>query len=908
MIAPCILHHLGAASCADRRSCLGPLTPPRSPSSSPSSPSTPRRPEPFRAPADRPVDVKHIRLDLKVDLPNKTVDGVATLTLEALRPLKSLSLDAVEFEVKKVSLANDDNGGTPIPFSHDGKHLDLDLDRLGRPTAMPSSASNTASATRGPGCTSSQPSAAEPDVPLSVWSQGEPTDNRYWFPCLDNPNQQQTTELVVTAADGYEVLSNGKLAEKKANGDGTVTWHWTQPQPHASYLVTLVVGKFDVVRDEWRGKEVSYYVPVGHKDDIGRSFGRTREMLDFFSRRFGIDYPWEKYAQVVVEQFTAGGMENTTATTLNDYALLDERALLDGDVDGLVSHELAHQWWGDLVTCRDWAHIWLNEGFASYAKSSGRSTATGPTGRPWTCRASCTRRDRRRQGSRPIVDRRYPNPDSMFDARAYPKGAWVLHMLRKQLGDDVFWQGHPHLRQREPLQERRDQRFPQGDGAGQRPGPGAVLLRLDRTARAPGAEGRRRSTCRTRSRSASRSSRRSRARRSTFRCRSDPDCRFRRPRAGRRCGPEMSLPNGRYANARPRSRRRSRCSSSTSPSRPGLIVIDPDLTVFCEMTEEKGRRPVVQINSATGPTAVGPDDGGGPPRQEQAGRGPGSAGGGAQGGEVLGRAGPHRRRRSARSGGDMCRAALIEGMKQPDARVRRACVKALGTYRKERHGHGGAQGQAQRGRSERRSRGGVARGPMPTLSRPDVVAVLTAVPGEAVAAGGDSGGGHQRAGGEPGLVGAGHAHRLDAAGKPLRVRTTAMEGLAELAKTGNPTDEQRQADRRRRWPPVSTTRAGGCGRRPSEHAAGIGPVGRGVAAGPGGDRPPRPGRPGAGGGDQGGRGDPVQQPGPGRADPAAGGAGPAQKGERRPARTARPFRAEVGEGLTTKAQRAQRRK
>ena len=181
-------------------------------------------------------------------------------------------------------------------------------------------------------------------------------------------------------------------------------------------------------------------------------------------------------------------MENTTATTLNDYALLDERALLDGDVDGLVSHELAHQWWGDLVTCKDWAHIWLNEGFASYCEILWEEHRHGADGAQLELLAklhSAVRGDK----DRPIVDRRYPNPDSMFDARAYPKGAWVLHMLRKQLGEDVFWKRHPHLRQREPLQERRDQRFPQGDGARQRQGPGAILLRLDRTAGASGAAG-----------------------------------------------------------------------------------------------------------------------------------------------------------------------------------------------------------------------------------------------------------------------------------------------------------------------------------------------------------------------------------------------------------------------------------
>ena len=265
--------------------------------------------------------------------------------------------------------------------------------------------------------------------------------------------------MFVTAADGYEVLSNGKLAGKKGNGDGTTVWHWTQPQPHASYLMTLVVGKFDIVRDEWRGKEVSYYVPVGHKDDVRRSFGRTPDMIEFFSRRFGIDYPWEKYAQVVVEQFTAGGMENTTATTLNDYALLDERALLDGDVDDLVSHELGHQWWGDLVTCKDWAHIWLNEGFASYCEILWEEHRHGADGAQLrTCGTSSGLGHPR--GQEP-ADRRSPLSERGQHVRRpglSEGGVGAAHAPHAARRRRVL-PGPAHLRQREPLQERRDGDF-----------------------------------------------------------------------------------------------------------------------------------------------------------------------------------------------------------------------------------------------------------------------------------------------------------------------------------------------------------------------------------------------------------------------------------------------------------------
>jgi aminopeptidase N len=163
-------------------------------------------------------------------------------------------------------------------------------------------------------------------------------------------------------------------------------------------------------------------------------------MLELFSKRFGIRYPWDKYAQVVVEQFSAGGMENTSATTLTEFALHDKRSLLDGTADGLISHELAHQWWGDMVTCRDWSHTWLNEGFASYMEALWAEHKEGADDYAYNI-LSKGRGAIAGGKTRPVVDRRYSKPDAMFDSRSYPKGAFILHMLRQHLGDETFWKG-----------------------------------------------------------------------------------------------------------------------------------------------------------------------------------------------------------------------------------------------------------------------------------------------------------------------------------------------------------------------------------------------------------------------------------------------------------------------------------
>jgi aminopeptidase N len=397
-------------------------------------------PEPLRTAGDRAIDIEHIRLDLKVDFPRKTVDARATLNLHSLRSIASITLDAVGFEVQRVTLGTEAKDGDAVPFSHDGQKLTIDLDPAWPVNHVATLRIDYRIREPKAGLHFFGPTEVEPDVPLTVWSQGEPTSNRYWIPCLDQPNQRQTTELVVTVADGFEVLSNGALLSRKENGNKTVTYHWKQEKSHAAYLVTLVVGQFDVVKEDWQGLPVLYYVPKGRKPDVARTFGRTREMLAFFSKRFGMAYPWEKYAQVVVEQFSGGGMENTSATTLTDRALLDERAFLDSSPDGLIAHELGHQWWGDLVTCRDWAHLWLNEGFATFCEVIWAEHHQGADEGAYLLLQKA-RSAMAGDKERPVVDRRYPSARSMFDARAYPKGGWLLHMLRRQLGEDAFWMG-----------------------------------------------------------------------------------------------------------------------------------------------------------------------------------------------------------------------------------------------------------------------------------------------------------------------------------------------------------------------------------------------------------------------------------------------------------------------------------
>ena len=389
--------------------------------------------------ADRPFDLTHLELAAAVDLKAKTLKGTATLSMTALRRSAAVRLDAVNLDIHAVRVLR---GATKqvakARHSNDAKALTIVL-------AQPAARGDKLEIAIDYTCEDPElglwffgPTKAEPDVPYQVWSQGETIATRHWIPIFDHPNERLTSELKIKVADGLQVLSNGRLVGKQ---DGV--WHWKQEKDHVPYLITLVVGRFHIVKESWRGKVVDYWVPPDRKDDVMRSFRNTKRMLDKFSEWIGVDYPWAKYSQVVVEQFAYGGMENTSATTLNESTLHDAKASIDFSSDGLVAHELAHQWFGDLLTCREWAHTWLNEGFATYFEALWAEEDKGEDAfryNLWRKGLSAKAGGKKL----PVVYRRYTGPWQQFDARSYPKGAWVLHMIRRRLGDAMWWTAVNH--------------------------------------------------------------------------------------------------------------------------------------------------------------------------------------------------------------------------------------------------------------------------------------------------------------------------------------------------------------------------------------------------------------------------------------------------------------------------------
>lgn len=403
---------------------------------------------------NRNYDTQHIKLDLRFDWEREQALGTATITFAPLTTnLQSVEFDAANMTFSSVKLAN----GTPLKFEADApkEKLRITMDRTYQPTDVLTIviAYNTNGVSKdtgiggfGRGLTFIKPRPDDPTRPKQIWSQGETEYNHYWFPCYDHPNDFATSEMIATVEKPMMVVSNGKLLETKNNKDGTRTFHWKMEQPHASYLTSIVVGEYAAVEGSYAGIPVITYVYPNEVEEGKVTAERLPEMVKFFSEKTGVKYPYAKYAQTMTRDF-GGGMENITATTQTDNMIHDARTTLDRDWDGLQAHELAHQWFGDYVTTRTWADIWLNESFATYFQALWDEHRLGRD--EFLYRDVKSNQDAyfgswRQNVRRPIVTANYANKDAVFDNYAYPRGGAVLHMLRRYLGEDNWWRSINH--------------------------------------------------------------------------------------------------------------------------------------------------------------------------------------------------------------------------------------------------------------------------------------------------------------------------------------------------------------------------------------------------------------------------------------------------------------------------------
>src|SRR5882672_1103864 len=389
----------------------------------------------------RDYDLQHSKIALRFDVEQKKVLGDVTHSLAILREgTAKIAFDSVGLTIQSVTVNKSPAkfetpwGKLVVPLpapAKAGDKFEVAIHYEGKPAK---------------GLYFILPDKDYPDRPKQIWTQGESEDTRYYLPTYDYPNARLTTETILTVPAAWVTIANGKLIGVRDAGNGMKTWSWQESVPSSTYLITVVAGEFDELKETWRGKPVTYYAPKGRGDRLKINYGRTPQMLELFTKKLGVDYAWEKYAQVMVDDFVAGGMENSSATTNTSSSLVHPALAPEYPTgqDGLIAHELGHQWFGDLVTCKDWGNIWLNEGFATFMEylwMENYFPKEQSEYERWTSVREWFEQDN--LWAKPIVRHDFDD-SSEFDGNAYGKGGLVLYMLRHQLGEGAFYRGLRH--------------------------------------------------------------------------------------------------------------------------------------------------------------------------------------------------------------------------------------------------------------------------------------------------------------------------------------------------------------------------------------------------------------------------------------------------------------------------------
>lgn len=391
---------------------------------------------------ERTYDVQHYIIRTSFDQKNRRVFGDTTVSLKPLKDgFAILELDAANLNFEWVKLAPE---GKDLPYRTQDSKVIVTLDKpYSKGDLISVRFKYTAKPEKGVYFVEAQTENGKVVRDAQIWTQGEPEEAHHWFPSYDFPDDKATTEQFLTVQKNQTAISNGELLSVVENNDGTKTFHYRMPVPHSVYLVSFVIGNYIKVNDTYKNIPLGYYVYPGRENIVPSAFGKTKDMLRIFEELTGVDYPFNKYDQTVVANFNFGGMENITATTL------DERTVFLADfpfgkniVEDLVAHEIAHSWFGNLVTCRNWAELWLNESFATFLEAAYREKMYGRKDYMRKIREdvdqyfSYEARTRKKHG---LFNHLARPDDSIFNPVAYQKGSVVLHTLRETIGDEAFW-------------------------------------------------------------------------------------------------------------------------------------------------------------------------------------------------------------------------------------------------------------------------------------------------------------------------------------------------------------------------------------------------------------------------------------------------------------------------------------
>ncbi|WP_226065625.1 M1 family metallopeptidase [Kaistella polysaccharea] len=413
------------------------------------------RTEIYHASHTKMTELKHTKLKVKFDYQKEQMSGEEWLTAAPyFYPTDSLVLNAKAMLIHEVAL--DKNGSqSPLKFEYKDDMLKINLDKIynrnqdytvyikytARPNEVKTKGSAAISDAKGLYFINAQ--GKEADKPTQIWTQGETESSSAWFPTIDKTNQKTTQEIYMTVPDKYVTLSNGLMKSSTKESNGLRTDYWVMDKKHAPYLFFMGVGDYAIVKDKWRNIDVDYYVEKEYEPYAKQIFGNTPEMIEFFSKRLNYDYPWSKYAQITGIDYVSGAMENTTAVLHQESAQQKPGDLIDENKwEDVISHELFHHWFGDLVTAESWSNLTVNESFANYSEYLWNENKYGKDFADYGMMKAL-------QGyfmdpsnpTKDLVRFNYHNREDMFDGVSYNKGGAILHMLRNYLGDDAFFNG-----------------------------------------------------------------------------------------------------------------------------------------------------------------------------------------------------------------------------------------------------------------------------------------------------------------------------------------------------------------------------------------------------------------------------------------------------------------------------------
>jgi aminopeptidase N len=409
----------------------------------------------YRATHTKVTELKHTKLKVNFDYQKEQMNGEEWLTASPyFYPSNQLTLDAKGMLIHEVAL---ETNGKKSPLKYDYKDdvLTIALDKTyqknqdytvyikytSRPNEVKQEGSAAINDAKGLYFINAQ--GKDPDMPTQIWTQGETESSSAWFPTIDKPNQKTTQEIYMTVPDKYVTLSNGILKDSQKESNGLRTDHWVMDKRHSTYLFFMGVGEYAVVKDKWKNIPVDYYIEKEYEPYAKQIYGNTPEMIEFFSKKLGYDYPWAKYAQISGRNYVSGAMENTTATLHGSDILQKPGQLIDENTwEDTIAHELFHHWFGDLVTAESWSNLTVNESFANYSEYLWNEYKYGKDQADYHQMTDVNMYIHNPTDfKKDLVRFDYSSREDVFDLVTYQKGGGILHMLRNYLGDEAFFAG-----------------------------------------------------------------------------------------------------------------------------------------------------------------------------------------------------------------------------------------------------------------------------------------------------------------------------------------------------------------------------------------------------------------------------------------------------------------------------------